>query len=43
MAALIGNDIGSVELSVPAGKVKTVPADHYMLDTAISVGTCMGA
>jgi 6-phosphofructokinase 1 len=43
MAALIGNDIGSVELSVPAGKVKTVPADHYMIDTAVSVGTCMGA
>jgi 6-phosphofructokinase 1 len=43
MAALTGNDIGSVELSVPAGKVKTVPADHYMIDTAISVGTCMGS
>jgi 6-phosphofructokinase 1 len=42
MAALIGNEIGSVDLSVPAGKVKTVPPDHYMIDTAISVGTCMG-
>jgi 6-phosphofructokinase 1 len=42
MAALMGNDIGSVELSVPAGKVKTVPRDHYMIDTAVSVGTCMG-
>jgi 6-phosphofructokinase 1 len=42
MAALIGNDVGSVDLSVPAGKVKTVPADHYMIDTAISVETCMG-
>jgi 6-phosphofructokinase 1 len=42
MAALSGNDITSVDLSVPAGKVKTVPRDHYMIDTAISVGTCMG-
>jgi 6-phosphofructokinase 1 len=42
MAALIGNGIGSVDLSVPANKVKTVPPDHYMIDTAVSVGTCMG-
>jgi 6-phosphofructokinase 1 len=42
MVALTGNDIGSVDLSVPAGKVKTVPQDHYMIDTAVSVGTCMG-
>ena len=42
MVALIGNEIGSVELSVPAGKVKTVPQDHYMIDSAIAVGTCMG-
>ncbi|MDR0877302.1 MAG: 6-phosphofructokinase [Treponema sp.] len=42
MAALIGNDVGSVDLSVPAGKVKTVPEDHYMIDTALAVGTCMG-
>jgi 6-phosphofructokinase 1 len=42
MAALIGDRIGSVDLSVPAGKVKTVPPDHYMIDTAVSVGTCLG-
>jgi 6-phosphofructokinase 1 len=42
MAALIGNEIGSVDLSVPEGKVKTVPHDHYMIDTAVAVGTCMG-
>jgi 6-phosphofructokinase 1 len=42
MVALAGNDISSVELSIPAGKVKTVPADHYMIDTALSVGTCLG-
>jgi len=42
MVALIGNDIGSVDLSVPEGKVKTVPIDHYMIDTAKAVGTCMG-
>jgi 6-phosphofructokinase 1 len=42
MVALTGNDIGSVDLSVPEGKVKTVPEDHYMIDTAMAVGTCMG-
>jgi len=42
MVALTGNDITSVDLSVPEGKVKTVPTDHYMLDTAIAVGTCLG-
>ncbi|GHV70067.1 ATP-dependent 6-phosphofructokinase 3 [Spirochaetia bacterium] len=42
MVALTGNEIGSVDLSVPANKVKTVPENHYMIDTAISVGTCMG-
>jgi 6-phosphofructokinase 1 len=42
MVALTGNEIGSVDLSVPEGKVKTVPQDHYMIDSAIAVGTCMG-
>ena len=42
MVALEGNDITSVDLSVPESKVKTVPEDHYMIDTAIAVGTCMG-
>jgi 6-phosphofructokinase 1 len=42
MVALLGNDIGSVDLSVPEGKVKNVPIDHYMIDTAKAVGTCMG-
>ena len=42
MVALCGNDIGSVDLSVPSEKVRTVPPDHYMIDTALSVGTCLG-
>jgi 6-phosphofructokinase 1 len=42
MVALTGNDIGSVDLSVPEGKVKNVPTDHYIIDTARAVGTCMG-
>jgi 6-phosphofructokinase 1 len=42
MVALTGNDITSVSLSVPESKVKTVPENHYMIDTAIAVGTCMG-
>jgi 6-phosphofructokinase 1 len=42
MVALNGNDIDSVDLSVPEGKVKSVPPDFYMLDTARAVGTCIG-
>jgi 6-phosphofructokinase 1 len=42
MVALVGNEITSVDLSVPEGKTKTVPLDHYMIDTAKAVGTCMG-
>ena len=42
MVALMGNNVGSVDLSIPAGKVKTVPLDDYMIDTALSVGTCFG-
>ncbi|MDR2964667.1 MAG: 6-phosphofructokinase [Treponema sp.] len=42
MAALLGDAIGSVDLSVPEGKVKNVPTDHYMIDSARAVGTCMG-
>jgi 6-phosphofructokinase 1 len=42
MVALTGNEINSVTLSVPEGKVKTVPPDHYMIDSAIAVGTCIG-
>ncbi|MDR2739504.1 MAG: 6-phosphofructokinase [Treponema sp.] len=42
MVALQGDTIGAVDLSIPAGKIKTVPADHYMIDTAMAVGTCLG-
>jgi len=42
MVAIAGNQITSVPLSVPEGKVKTVPEDHYMIDSAIAVGSCMG-
>jgi 6-phosphofructokinase 1 len=42
MVALKDGRIDSVDLSVPEGKVRTVPTDHYMIDTAIAVGTCMG-
>nr|AFK83725.1 6-phosphofructokinase [uncultured bacterium 35A20] len=43
MVSLHGNDIGAVDLSVPEGKVKTVPHDHYLINTAKDVGTCLGA
>jgi 6-phosphofructokinase 1 len=42
MVSLAGNEITSVDLSIPEGKTKTVPLDHYMIDTAKAVGTCMG-
>ena len=42
MVSLNGNDISSVDLSVPANELKIVPPDHYMIDTALSVGTCLG-
>jgi 6-phosphofructokinase 1 len=42
MVAFTDNKIRSVDLSVPAGKVKAVPPDHYLLDTAEAVGTCLG-
>jgi 6-phosphofructokinase 1 len=42
MITLNGDTIGSVALSVPEGKIKHVPADHCMVDTAKAVGTCLG-
>ena len=42
MVALHGDSMGSVDLSIPEGKVKIVPEDHYMIDTALAVGTCLG-
>jgi len=42
MVALQGDKIGDVDLSVPEGKIKNVPTDHYMIETAKAVGTCMG-
>jgi 6-phosphofructokinase 1 len=42
MVALVGSEISSVPLSVPAEKIKTVPCDHYMIDSALSVGACFG-
>ncbi|MDR2097094.1 MAG: 6-phosphofructokinase [Spirochaetaceae bacterium] len=42
MVCLDGNRVGSVNLDVPAEKIKTVPQNHFMIDTAVAVGTCMG-
>jgi 6-phosphofructokinase 1 len=43
MVALTGDVITAVDLSVPEGKVRNVPLDNYIIDTARAVGTCMGA
>jgi len=42
MVALVHDEIDSVDLSVPEGKTRTVPQDHFMLETARAVGTCLG-
>jgi len=42
MVALDGDKITTVNLNIPESKVKSVPENHYMIDTAIAVGTCMG-
>jgi 6-phosphofructokinase 1 len=42
MVCLAGSEVDSVGLEVPAEKTKTVPQNHYMIDTAAAVGTCMG-
>ncbi|MCL1815608.1 MAG: 6-phosphofructokinase [Treponema sp.] len=42
LVSQIGNEIGPVDLSVPAGKTKKVPRDDPILDTAMAVGTCLG-
>ena len=43
MVALVGDDIKAVHLSVPAGKVRKVPKNNALLDTAEAVGTCLAA
>jgi 6-phosphofructokinase 1 len=42
MVALEGNDITAKPLEEIAGKLKLVPLDHYLIQTARSVGTCFG-
>jgi len=42
MVALEGNDIKAKPLEDIAGKLKLVPHDHYLIQTARAVGTCFG-
>ncbi len=42
MVSLKGEEVSAVDLSEPAGRVKSVPVDHHMIATARSVGTCIG-
>jgi 6-phosphofructokinase 1 len=42
MLTLHGTDISSIDLSIPEGKVRNVPTDHYLVDCARAVGTCVG-
>ena len=42
MIAAKGEEVEGVPLEEVAGKLKTVPLDHVMLNTARRVGTCLG-
>lgn len=42
MVAMKNEKIVSVPLDLVAGKIKTVPEGHYMIETARNVGTCLG-
>ena len=42
MVAARGDGVDSVPLEEVAGKRKTVPVDHHWIDSARSVGTCLG-
>lgn len=42
MVCLRNTNIESVDISVPSGKQRKVPADHPLIDTARSVGTVFG-
>ncbi len=42
MVALKDDLVTSLPLSEVADKIKTIPPDHYMIDTARLVGTCFG-
>jgi hypothetical protein len=42
MVALRGQDILPVPVSDAIGRLKSVPADHALMKSARSVGTCFG-
>ena len=42
MVAARGDSVTTVPLEEVAGKRKTVPVDHHWIDSARSVGTCLG-
>lgn len=42
MVTLKGDDISSIELDEVAGKLKTVPPKHALIENARLVGTCFG-
>ena len=42
MVALQGDNITPRPLKEIAGKLKLVPPDHYLIQTARRIGTCFG-
>jgi ATP-dependent phosphofructokinase / diphosphate-dependent phosphofructokinase len=42
MVAMVGNSIMPVDLAEVAGKIKQVPPNHHLIETARLVGTCFG-
>jgi 6-phosphofructokinase 1 len=42
MVAALGDGTATVPLEDVAGKLRTVPLDHPLVETARNVGTCLG-
>ena len=42
MVAYVGGDVTDIDITVPAHKQRTIPADNHLLQAARAVGTCFG-
>jgi 6-phosphofructokinase 1 len=42
MVTLQAGVLGSIELAAVAGRNRTVPLDHPLLDSARQIGVCLG-
>ena len=42
MVAFVGGDVTDIDITIPANKQRTIPADNHLLQAARAVGTCFG-